>query len=62
MVRERDASVFRPQPPENLPVKRSNQPRVIIRNPAKQPVGQQQNEREEKREQRKDPGKSREGK
>ncbi len=39
MVRERDASVFRAHPPENLPVKRSNEPRVIIRNPSHQPAG-----------------------
>ncbi len=36
LVRERNASVFRSRPPENLPVKRSNEPRVINRKPAKQ--------------------------
>ncbi len=41
IVRERDASVFRPQPPANLPVKRSNEPRVIQRPPARQPAGGQ---------------------
>ena len=36
LVKEREGSVFRQQAPENLPVKRSNEPKVIIRNPAKQ--------------------------
>ncbi len=31
LVKDRDASVFRPQPPENLPVKKKNEPRVIKR-------------------------------
>ena len=42
LVREREGSVFRQQTPENLPVKRSNEPKVIIRNPAKQQVEQKQ--------------------
>ncbi|HEX9136680.1 MAG TPA: DUF6600 domain-containing protein, partial [Nitrospirota bacterium] len=36
LVKERDASVFKPQTPENLPVKRSNEPRVINRKPVPQ--------------------------
>jgi hypothetical protein len=40
LVREQDASVFRQQAPANLPVKRSNDPRVIIRTPPKQPAAQ----------------------
>jgi hypothetical protein len=38
IVRERDASVFRPHPPENLPVKRSTEPRVIVRPPQQRPA------------------------
>jgi hypothetical protein len=33
LVKDRDASVFRPQPPENLPVRKMNEPRVIMRKP-----------------------------
>jgi hypothetical protein len=33
LVKDRDASVFRPQPPENLPVRKMNEPRVIKREP-----------------------------
>ncbi|NTW67700.1 MAG: hypothetical protein HGB21_15555, partial [Nitrospirae bacterium] len=40
LVKEQDASVFRQQAPANLPVKRSNEPRVIIRTPHKQPTAQ----------------------
>jgi hypothetical protein len=36
LVKEREGSVFRQQAPENLPVKRSNEPKAIIRNPVKQ--------------------------
>jgi hypothetical protein len=36
LVKEREGSVFRQQVPENLPVKRSNEPKAINRNPAKQ--------------------------
>jgi len=36
LVREREGSVFRQQSPENLPVKRSNEPKVIKRQPTKQ--------------------------
>ena len=41
MVRERDASVFRTRPPDNLPVKRSNEPRVIVRPPQQRPAAVQ---------------------
>lgn len=34
LVKDRDASVFRPQPPENLPVKKMNEPKVSIRKPS----------------------------
>ncbi|MEK6744192.1 MAG: DUF6600 domain-containing protein [Nitrospirota bacterium] len=44
LVKEREGSVFRQQAPENLPVKRSNEPKVIIRNPAKQ-QGEQTNKK-----------------
>lgn len=36
LVKEREGSVFRQQVPENLPVRRSNEPKAINRNPAKQ--------------------------
>jgi hypothetical protein len=42
LVKEREGSVFMPQAPANLPVKRSNEPKVINRNPAKQPGEQKQ--------------------
>jgi len=42
LVKEREGSVFKQQAPENLPVKRSNEPKVIIRNPVKQPDEQKQ--------------------
>ncbi len=34
LVKDREASVFKPQQPENLPVRKLNEPRVIIRKPA----------------------------
>ena len=34
LVKQRESSVFRPQQPENLPVKRSHEPREIKRRPA----------------------------
>jgi hypothetical protein len=50
LVKEQDASVFRQQSPANLPVKRSNEPRVIIRTPPKQPAAQKkEKDRGEKR-------------
>ena len=36
LVQEREASVFKTQPPENLPVRKSNEPKVINRKPVKQ--------------------------
>jgi hypothetical protein len=40
LVMEQNASVFRQQAPANLPVKRSSEPRVIVRTPPKQPAAQ----------------------
>jgi hypothetical protein len=37
LVKEREASVFKTQPPENLPVRRSNEPKVIERRPSTAP-------------------------
>ena len=37
LVQEREASVFKTQPPESLPVKKSNEPKVIDRKTVKQP-------------------------
>jgi hypothetical protein len=49
LVIERDSSVFRPQPPANMPVTKMREPRVINRAPVqqqkKEPV-----ERQERRE------------
>jgi len=40
VIKDRDASVFRTAPPENLPVRRMREPRVIIRRPVpQQPSG-----------------------
>jgi hypothetical protein len=56
LVKEREASVFKTQPPENLPVRRSNEPKVIKRKPVlqqgEQPRQQQpqKKDREERRE------------
>jgi hypothetical protein len=55
LVKERESSVFRPQPPENLPVKRLNQPRVINRRPAPQPGGQGQPQKKSNGERREGP-------
>jgi len=53
LVKEQDASVFRQQSPANLPLKRSNEPRVIIRTPPKQPAAQKNvKDRGEKRDDR----------
>ena len=56
LVKERESSVFRPQQPENLPVKRSHEPREIKRPAQRQSVeqGQKQNrgERRESTQQR----------
>ncbi len=37
LIKDRDASVFKPVPPENLPVRKMREPKVIIRKPAPQP-------------------------
>ncbi len=52
LVKDRDASVFRPQPPENLPVKKMNEPKVIIRKPEQQQKKSNQGEGREKRQER----------
>jgi hypothetical protein len=39
LIKERDASVFRSQPPENLPVRKTREPKTIIRKPGQ--LGQQ---------------------
>ena len=41
LVKERESSVFRPHQPENLPVRKSNEPRVINRRPMPQQPGEQ---------------------
>jgi hypothetical protein len=46
LVKEQDASVFRQQAPASLPVKRSNEPRVIIRTPSQQQAGEQKDRKE----------------
>ncbi|HSB34143.1 MAG TPA: hypothetical protein VLG39_06785, partial [Nitrospirota bacterium] len=57
VIRDRGASVFKPATPENLPVRRMREPRVIIRKPAPQQSGVQpqqpvKKKDEEKRERR----------
>ncbi len=58
LVRQRDASVFQPRQPDNLPVRRSNQPRVINRPPQQQPQqgaqghGKPQQQRRQQQEER----------
>jgi hypothetical protein len=42
LVKEREASVFKTQPPENLPVRRSTEPKVIERRPSTTPQPRQQ--------------------
>ncbi len=58
LVKQRESSVFRPQQPENLPVKKSNEPRVIIRRPApQQQTGaqpQQKSNQDERKEERRE--------
>ncbi len=50
LVKERNASVFKPQTPENLPVKRSNEPKVIERKaPPARPRGQPQRQTQSER-------------
>ena len=52
LVKQRESSVFRPQQPENLPVKKLNEPRVIKRKPEPQQGEQQpqKKDREERKE------------
>jgi FecR protein len=57
VIKDRDASVFKTAPPENLPVRKMREPRVIIRKPVPQPGGQpqpQKKTREEEKERRTD--------
>jgi hypothetical protein len=56
LVKEREASVFKTQPPENLPVRRSNEPKVIKR----KPVPQQEEQPRQQQPQKKDRGERRE--
>ncbi len=42
LIREKEGSVFKAQPPANLPVKKMTEPKVIIRKPETPPVGQPQ--------------------
>ncbi len=51
VVREREDSVFKQQPPDNLPVRKLNEPRVIKKKPAQQP---QKKKDEEGRERQRD--------
>jgi hypothetical protein len=55
LVKQRESSVFRPQQPENLPVKKLNEPRVIKREQkprGEQPQKKNRDEREEKHRER----------
>ncbi len=52
LIRQRDASVFQSRQPDNLPVRRSNQPRVVNRIPQQQQSqghGQQHRQQQEER-------------
>jgi hypothetical protein len=51
-VREREASVFRAQPPDNLTVRKLNEPRVIPRKPVQQPQKKKSEEGKENRRER----------
>jgi hypothetical protein len=51
LVKERESSVFKPQQPENLPVRRSNEPREIKRRPA-QPQQSEQGQKQNRGERR----------
>lgn len=53
VVRERDASVFKPQQPDNLPVRKLNKPKAIIRKPVEQKQAGPGEDREQRREQEK---------
>ena len=50
LVKQRESSVFRPQQPENLPVKKLNEPRVIKRDQRQQEEQPQKKDREERKE------------
>jgi hypothetical protein len=52
VVREREASVFRAQPPDNLTVRKLNEPRVIPRKPVQQPQKKKSEEGKENRRER----------
>ncbi len=52
LIKERNASVFRSRPPENLPVRKMREPRVIIRNPEKPQEKSDKGEGRERRPQR----------
>ncbi|HEX9020350.1 MAG TPA: hypothetical protein VF903_03720, partial [Nitrospirota bacterium] len=52
LVKEREASVFKPQPPENLPVRKMNEPRVINRKPAEEQKRDNRGEGRGRREER----------
>jgi hypothetical protein len=41
LVKQRESSVFRPQQPQNLPVKKLNEPKIIKRKPGPPPQGEQ---------------------
>jgi hypothetical protein len=61
LVKEREGSVFRQQAPENLPVKRSNEPKVIIRNPVKQHGEQKRAKQPDEQKQKKEYDEKRNG-
>jgi hypothetical protein len=52
VVRQREASVFRAQPPDNLTVRKLNEPRVIPRKPVQQPQNKKTGEGKESRKER----------
>jgi hypothetical protein len=55
VIKDRDSSVFKSAPPENLPVRKMNEPRVIIRRPVpqQQPGGQPQPQKKTSEEEKK---------
>ncbi len=55
LVKQRESSVFRPQQPENLPVRKSNEPRVIKRRPVPQQQPGGQGQKQNRVERREDP-------
>ena len=52
VVKEREASVFRPQPPENLTVRKMKEPKMIIRKPGQKARRNSQGEGGEKHQDR----------